>query len=241
MRSHYSIGFEGLKDKTNNFPVFIRLNLIDGNKKDQLIVLMDQNLSSLVDEFDSEKMTVPGYPQLYASIGDTKLVMNALPLNKTKTLVPLTLNLPITKVYELELDEYHLENSLLILEDKQENIFQELSIHSNYSFYANNGILDDRFVLHINTPIGSITANEVSSQFKPLITQYGLSGKLLIQLKEPCPSACHLRIFDMNARLVYDASLSEAETILHFGEGKGIYYLEIDNSHMVYRKKIAIL
>jgi hypothetical protein len=45
----------------------------------------------------------------------------------------------------------------------------------------------------------------------------------------------------MNARLVYDASLSEAETILHFGEGKGIYYLEIDNSHMVYRKKIAIL
>jgi hypothetical protein len=241
MRSHYSIGFEGLKDKTNNFPVFIRLNLIDGNKKDQLIVLMDQNLSSLVDEFDSEKMTVPAYPQIYTTIDNTKLVINALPLGKTKTIVPLTVNIPSTKVYQFELDEHHLENTLLILEDKQENIFQDLSIHPNYTFYATNGIIDDRFVLHINTPIGSITANEVSSQFKPLITQYGLSGELLIQLKEPRVSACHLSIYDMNARLVYKAELNEAETILHFRDGKGIYYLEIDNSHTVFRKQIAIL
>lgn len=34
MRSHYSIGFEGLKNKINNFPIFIRLNLMDGDKKD---------------------------------------------------------------------------------------------------------------------------------------------------------------------------------------------------------------
>jgi hypothetical protein len=45
----------------------------------------------------------------------------------------------------------------------------------------------------------------------------------------------------MNAKLVYFSALNEPKTLLHLSEGKGIYFIEIDNSHTVFRKKIAIL
>jgi len=245
MRSHYSIGFEGLKNKTNDFPIFIRLNLLDEDKKDQLIVLMDHHLSSLVDAFDSEKMMLPDYPLLYTSNGTANLVINALPLSKLRTTIPVTLYLPSTKTYQLQLDELHLENASLTLEDKQENVFQDLSMNSCYAFYAVGGLSTDRFVLHINSSFGTTTTtpsldNEVSGLFEPVIIQYGMSGDLLIRLKEPIPSACHLNIYDMSAHLIYSTNLNEAETMLHLIAGTGIYYIEIAHDHTLFRKKIAI-
>jgi hypothetical protein len=249
MRSHYTTGFEGLKNKATHYPVFIRLNLIDEDQKDQMIVFMDQHLNGLVDEFDSEKMMVPDYPQLYTSIGSSKLVINALPLSKLRTIIPVSVILPSSKTYQLQLDEVNLDNATLTLEDRQENIFQDLSINTCYTFYATNGLIDDRFFLHINSSFGNTAAtsnaeNDSSndtSLFEPLIIQYGLSGELLIELKEPLPSACHIRIHDMNAKLVYFSALNEPKTLLHLSEGKGIYYITIDNSHTVFRKKIALL
>jgi hypothetical protein len=45
----------------------------------------------------------------------------------------------------------------------------------------------------------------------------------------------------MNAKLVYFSELNEPKTLLHLSEGKGIYYITIDNGHTVFRKKIALL
>ena len=245
MRSHYSIGFEGLKNKSNNFPVFIRFNLIDENKKDQLIVLMDHHLSGLVDAFDSEKMMLPNYPLLYTSNGSVNLVINALPLSKLRTTIPVTLYLPSTKTYQFQLDELHLENATLTLEDKQENVFQDLSINSCYTFYALGGLSTDRFVLHVNTSFGATATtpsidDEVSHPSEPVIIQYGMSGDLLIRLIEPLQAACHLNIYDMSAHLIYSTDLNEAETMLHLLAGTGIYYIEIAHDHTLYRKKIAV-
>jgi hypothetical protein len=100
---------------------------------------------------------------------------------------------------------------------------------------------------HINSLFGNTASifendsNEDSNLFKPIIIQYGLSGELLIELKEPLPSACHIRIHDMNAKLVYFSALNEPKTLLQLNEGKGIYFIEIDNSQTVFRKKIALL
>ena len=66
-------------------------------------------------------------------------MINALPLSKLRTTIPVTLYLPSTKTYQFQLDELHLENATLTLEDKQENVFQDLSINSCYAFYALGG------------------------------------------------------------------------------------------------------
>lgn len=244
MRSHYSTGFEGLKNTANDFPVFIRLNLIDDEKKDQLIVMMDYHLDAMVDSFDSEKMSVPDYPQLYTSVGSINLVIDALPFSKLRTSVPITVDLPSSKSYQLQIDELNLENATLTLEDKQENILQDLSINPCYSFYSVNGVTSDRFVLHIHSILGTTASTspitDGSSLFEPLILQFGLSGDIFVRLMASNQSECHIRIYDMNAKLVYHATLHESETMLHLFEGNGIYFIELDANHHVFRKKIAI-
>jgi hypothetical protein len=243
MRSHYSIGFEGLKNKANDFPVFIRLNLLDDEKKDQLIVLMDDHLDALVDEFDSEKMFVTGYPQLYTTVGATKLVIDALPFSKLKSIIPITMNLPSSKYYQLQLDEFNLENVLLSLEDKEEHVLQDLSIHPCYSFYSVNGTISDRFILHIHSIFSTVSTSLITDDarlYEPIILQFGLSGDILIRLVDPNESACHVRIYDMNAKLVYHAKLHESETMLNLIAGNGVYFIEIENRNSVYRKRIAI-
>jgi hypothetical protein len=244
MRSHYSIGFEGLKNSANDFPVFIRLNLLDDEKKDQLIVIMDNHLNPLVDEFDSEKMPVPDYPQLYTSVGSTNLVIDALPFSKLRTSIPITVDLPSSKIYQLQLDELNLENASLTLEDKQENVLQDLSINPDYSFYSVNGTISDRFVLHINSIVGTTASTSLineSSIFDPLIIQFGLSGDILIRLMESNQSGFHVSIYDINAKQVYNATLYDSETMLHLFEGNGIYFVEIDSGYRIFRKRIVIV
>ena len=96
-------------------------------------------------KLDSEKMSVPDYPQLYTSVGSKNLVIDALPFTKFRTIVPITMNLPVSKFYQLQLDELNLKNASLTLEDKQENVFQDLSILPCYSFYSINGKRPLRF------------------------------------------------------------------------------------------------
>lgn len=245
MRSHYSIGFEGLKNSATDFPVFIRLNLIDDEKKDQFIVIMDYHLDTLFDSFDSEKMSVPDYPQLYTTVGSKNLVIDALSFSKLRTNIPISVDLPSSKSYQLQIDELNLENTSLILEDKHEHVLQDLSINPCYSFYSINGIISDRFVLRINSIYGTTASTSLimdeSSLFEPQIVQFGLSGDILIRLMDSnLTTECHVGIYDMNAKLVYYNTLHELETMLHLLEGDGIYFVEIDNNHSVYRKRIAI-
>ncbi|MEN9987510.1 MAG: RemA [Bacteroidota bacterium] len=248
MRSHHSLGFEGLRNTKNDFPIFLRMNLIDQEKKDQFIVVMDDHLNSLVDEFDSEKMNIVGYPQIYSSVGNTKLVINALPLSKLKTIVPISVNLPSSKFYQFQFDEVHLDNASIILEDKQENIFQDISIDSCYSFYSNLGMINDRFFLHFNSFIG-LTASayihpdnviEESGVLAPVITQYGLGGDVHIKFEEVNPTEYYLKIFDMSGELIYLTTIRESETTVQLLEANGLYFLELNDGHRVFRKKIVI-
>lgn len=248
MRSHHSTGYEGLKNSGDDFPVFIRMNLIDQEKKDQFIVVMDYHLNPLVDEFDSEKMNVIGYPQIFSSVGTTKLVIDALPLSKLRTIVPISVNLPTSKSYQFQFDEVHIDNASIILEDKQENSFQDVSIDSCYSFYSTLGMINDRFFLHFNTRLG-LTASafnlqdnvpEESGVLAPVFTQYGLSGDINIKFEDLNQRECHLKIYDMSGKLVYSMDIREPDSTVHLLEANGLYFLELNEGYRVFRKKIVI-
>ena len=57
---------------------------------------------------------------------------------------------------------------------------------------------------------------------------------------ESIPYECHVRIYDMCGKLVHKTKLFESESVLNLVKGYGIYFIEIDNSHIVQRNRISI-
>lgn len=248
MRSHHAIGFEGLKSCAQVFPVFLRFNLEDGLKKDQLILLMDQQMSASADAFDSEKMMLSGYPQVYTNVGSTKLVINSLPFSKSKVSVPLTLNVPLSKSYVFQTEEIQVEDGLVLLEDKQEQVFQDLSINPCYGFYSTSGVISDRFVIHMNLPNGVHSTTSASSTLLTSHSQTTVPFEMFetndqeihVSLQEAIVGACPLQIFDASGRLLKSMNLIDMETSIQLTEGPGVYFVQLEMNQQIFSKKLVI-
>jgi autotransporter-associated beta strand protein len=250
MLSHQT-GNPGLKSSTI-FPTLARVNLVDGPRFDQLLVFMNQDMSNSVDEYDSEKMFVSGNPQIYTMAAGKKLVMNGLNSNKKKISVPLYLDLPSSKVYELQLSEYILEDGIILLEDKQEGTIQDFTIHDTYAFYANSGVLSNRFVLHFFMPDATITAQGPSNSWVEDETSYteggsvqitaDSKGKVQISLDQPETDKVEgiVQATDANGRVVYSGVLEGQMTLLELNVPSGVYYLTVQRGNTIEKKKVFI-
>ena len=247
----HQTGNVGLKSSTI-FPTLARVNLVDGGRFDQMLVFMNQDMSNGVDQFDSEKMFVSGAPQIYTMAAGKKLVMNGLKNNKKKISIPLYLELPQSKVYNLQLADFNLEAGLILLEDKQEGTIQDFTIHDVYSFYANSGIVQNRFVLHFFMPDATITAQGPSNSWvaeEGSYTEGGnvqitadSKGKVQISLDQPETDKIEgsVQVTDANGRIVHSGALEGLTTLFELNVPTGIYYLTVQSGHLIENKKLFI-
>ena len=250
MLSHQS-GNPGLKSSTI-FPTLARVNLVDGARFDQMLVFMNQDMVNGVDEYDSEKMFVSGAPQLYTMAAGKKLVMNGLNSNKKKISVPVYLELPESKVYQLQLADYNLEDGLILLEDKQEGTIQDFTIHDTYAFYANSGVLQNRFVLHFFMPDATITAQGPSNSWAAeegsyteggnIVISSDPKGKVQISLDQPEIEKVEgtIQVIDANGKVVYNGQLEGLTTAFELNVPSGIYYLTVQSGNILENKKVFI-
>jgi hypothetical protein len=250
MLSHQT-GNPGLKTSTV-FPTLARVNLLDGARFDQMLVYLNQDMSNAVDQYDSEKMFVSGAPQLYTMASGKKLVMNGLKNNKKKISVPLYLELPTSKVYELQLSEYLLEDGLILLEDKQEGTIQDFTINDTYAFYANSGVLQNRFVLHFYMPDAAITAQGPSNSWVEeesaineggsiLVSSNGRGKVTITQDIDATPTEKgSVVVRDAAGKEVYNSLLSGSETVFELNTPSGVYFVEVQLNGQIEVKKIFV-
>jgi hypothetical protein len=242
----------GLKSSTV-FPNLARVNLVDGNNFDQLLVYLNGDMSNEVDEYDSEKMPVGGTVQVYTMSSNKKLVMNGLKNNKKKVSVPLYLELPQTKSYTLQLSEYQVEDGLILLEDKQEGTIQDFTLMENYSFYANSGLLQNRFVLHFILPNAELATQGPSNSWVAAedgsYTEGGdveisndAKGNIEITLNQAAEQKVEGTVFvtDMNGKEVYNGKLEGITTAIELDVPSGIYYLTVQSGTLIEKKKVFI-
>jgi autotransporter-associated beta strand protein len=242
----------GLKSSTV-FPNLARVNLVDGNNFDQLLVYLNGDMSNEVDEYDSEKMPVGGTVQVYTMSSNKKLVMNGLKNNKKKVSVPLYLELPQTKSYTLQLSEYQVEDGLILLEDKQEGTIQDFTLMENYTFYANSGLLQNRFVLHFILPNAELATQGPSNSWvaaeEGSYTEGGdveISnddrGNIEITLNQAAEQKVEGTVFvtDMNGKEVYNGKLEGITTAIELDVPSGIYYLTVQSGTLIEKKKVYI-
>jgi len=247
----HQIGNVGLKSSTV-FPALARVNLVDGNNFDQLLVYLNSDMSNEVDQYDSEKMLSSGTVQMYTMSSNKKLVMNGLKNNKKKVSVPLYLELPETKSYTLQLSEYMMEDGLILLEDKQEGTIQDFTINENYSFFANSGLLQNRFVLHFILPNAELTTQGPSNSWVTEEGSYTEGGDVEIfnddrgNIQITVNQAADLKVegtvsvTDMNGKAVYTGQLEGITTNIELNVPSGIYYLTVQSGTLIEKKKVFI-
>lgn len=250
MLSHQT-GNTGLKSSTI-FPTLARVNLVDGPRFDQMLVFLNQDMTNGVDQYDSEKMFASGVPQIYTMAAGKKLVMNGLNSNKKKISVPVYLELPESKVYNLQLADYNLEDGLILLEDKLEGTIQDFTFNDSYAFYANSGVLQNRFVLHFYAPDATITAQGPSNTWAAEEGSYSegtnveitadSKGKVQISLNQPETEKVDgiVQVTDANGRIVHSGALEGAVTTIELNVPSGIYYLTVQSGNMIENKKVFI-
>jgi hypothetical protein len=234
------------------FPTLARVNLVDGNLFDQLLVYMNGDMTNEVDQYDSEKLPVSGTVQVYTMASNKKLVMNGLKNNKKKVSVPLYLELPETKSYTLQLSEYVLEDGLILLEDKQEGTMQDFTLLENYTFYANSGQLHNRFVLHFILPNAELTTQGPSNSWVGPETSYTDGGnvaitndsrgniEITIDQVEDQKVEGNVTVTDMNGKEVYKGQLDGITTAVSLNVPAGIYYLTVQSGTLFEKKKVFI-
>ena len=249
MREHYVQGVAGLRSSIEEFPAFLRLNLLQGIDMDQLILYMKPEASSEFDSYDSEKMSLTGLPQFYSKYGDKNLVINGMKNVKAKTSIPLTLEMPSSKTYIFHAEEFNIEDGLILLEDKQEGVIQDLTINPTYSFFGEAGTNGSRFVVHFhltNAPVlvggpmelESLVSDELTTDNIQITSN--IQGTVIIRLDEGFKPEGSIRIFDASGRLVEQTDLNDQETTIQLNEQAGLYFVEVAAGKLMVKKKIVI-
>ncbi len=247
MLSHQS-GAVGLKDITS-FPAFARLNLVSGDFYDQVVIYTDANATSEVEDYDSKKFFLPNKAQVYCPVGNDKLVINALKKGKAQTSAPLTVELPSTQVYKFEMAESFVENGLVILEDKQEGIFQDMGVNPIYEFYGNSGVVADRFVLHFHLPNGTNNGGQAGNEGQASVEDLtsgqiaviaNQDGAVTVALSSDLTTSGDIQIFDGAGRLVAQKAITSAQTSLQLSNGMGVYFVRVQTPMKSEMKKVMV-
>jgi hypothetical protein len=251
MRSHQANG-AGLRSSAQDFPAFLRFNMFDGENKDQVILFMSPDASTSLDEHDSEKMIATGSAQFYSTVNAKKLVINGMKNMKSKTSIPLILDLPTSKSYSFQAEEFNIEDGLILLEDKQEGVIQDLTINPVYSFFGNAGINSTRFVIHFHLPFPAFgtfdfEANELSANNTDLsfetsdITIFSNGkGQISVSLPSIEMKDAQLEVIDASGRTKLKKKLIEKETVTNLDICSGIYYIRVSSSQNIKLQKIFI-
>ncbi len=248
IRSHQASGV-GLRSTPQDFPAFLRFNMIDGQNKDQVILLMSPDAAMTLDAFDSEKMSASGFAQFYSTVNAKKLVINGMKNVKAKTSVPLTLEMPTSKSYTFQAEEFNIEDGLILLEDKQEGVIQDLTINPTYSFFGNAGTNATRFVVHFQLAgapvlvggpmeLESLGSDELSTDNIQIVSNN--QGTVIIRLDEGFKPEGSIRIFDASGRLVEQTDFKDQETTIQLNEKAGMYFVEVSAGKLMVKKKIVI-
>ena len=250
MRSHFSAlggSTAGLKSTTNDRKLFLRMNLLQANKKDQIIVYVNDNATNGFDQFDGEKMMQAGMPQFYTSAAGKKITINGLNSAKKQQSLPITMELPTTGVHSFMIEDLEISNGLVWLEDKQEETMQALEPGTVYEFFANSGINTERFVLHFQliddaTPVNVYNEVNSSANFsgKGASVHAEAAGVVVIKLPATTEGITDIQIRDAAGKLVYTGSTNTLETSVQLEQANGIYYVTLNSASGVEVRKVFI-
>jgi hypothetical protein len=245
MRSHFtsiSGSTAGLRSTNDELKMFLRMNLLQDEDKDQIIVYVNNNSSNEFDEFDGEKMMQVDRPQFYTTSSEKKIVINGLSAINTQKSLPITMELTTTGDHQFMVEDLQIESGNVWLEDKTLGTFQLLNQGYGYKFFAYEGLSDDRFVLHLKLKDEPTPNFEEASEIESNLANVYSEGVGVVVIKLPATDdvATDVQIYDAAGRVFFTGNLKSLETKVQLNQAKGIYYVSLSSSNGMEVRKVFI-
>ncbi len=154
-RTHSDQGFWKNSDK-NNIPNLIRLNIEKNGYTDETIIRTHKNATDNRDfDLDAYKMfSWDGFkPQIFTTNSEfsKNYSINSLaPLKNEHKIIPLAIYIGYEGEYNINLTENTFTDTHIWLEDIKNNLTLNILDSAKYTFCENQGIINNRFKLHLN-------------------------------------------------------------------------------------------
>jgi hypothetical protein len=224
----------------------VRLNLNDGKSDDQAVVYENENASNGIEEFDTDKFIDENHHQVYFLEGTKEVSLDGLKDATAKQRVDVGIQITSAGTYTINAVELGVEEDV-VLEDKFTHIFQDLKRNSSYSFTANAGTYNNRFVLHFTlnpqteTAMESVAVTEEVTEVEgvQVYTTTGQQVKVWVLNNTDFENAT-VKVYDAVGNMIERKNMTSSELLLDLDTATGVYLVEVTGDSKVFTKKIFI-
>lgn len=219
----------------------IKLTYTGGEGADDVVfVFMNGSSADYDSNEDIEKwFGAETAPQAYSVTGDYKLSINRMPEIASDLVLPVGLETGMDGNYSVSVSDLETMPLSLhyYLEDKKENIFTDLSVNGNYSFFSSTSDASGRFNLHIlKNALGTgdmINAGNFSV--------WSENGRLIVAIPGNDMLPADLKVYDLSGRVLCSEKIISGN---RYETGvnaiTGIYLVEIVTPKGTAVKKVFI-
>jgi len=228
MREHRDVNGNLMKAPRQDTRTSVRLQLINGTQRDELLIYQDAGASNDYDSYDSPKMmnNSTTVPDLYSMAGDEQLVINGLNSITENMELPLGFILKSAATLKMKATELNSlpEGMQVYLLDKTANTQTQLTPESEYSFTTTEATInnDSRFSLVFKSP-GITTVDDVS-EFNKMTVFVNAQKELVITAPENSSYA----VYTMVGEQVKAGKVTENAVRINT-VSQGVYLVKVNN------------
>jgi hypothetical protein len=210
----------------SDIPDLLKLTISGNGMTDEIALYFSESDEDLV-KFPS---SAEHLPQIWSVEDNMPIAINKLQNASAEQTVSLGISCDISGSYLISANEYSFENTDVILEDTQTNVFTELSQDATYGFEYEAGEDTERFILHFNP--SSVSASDMQEKSMRVY-----ASDNILYVKNSDTEIGIIEIINMLGQSVYKGKL-QSETYLSITTG--IYIVKIDTNNEMLIHKIIV-
>ena len=178
--------------------------------------------------------------------GIKELSMDGLKDATAKQKVDMGIQITAAGTYTINATELGVEEDVM-LEDKFTHTFQDMKRNSTYSFTANAGTYNNRFVLHFTlnpqteSSMESVAVTEEVAQAEgvSVYTTTGQQVKVWVTNTADFQNAT-VKVYDAIGNMIERKNMTSNELLLDLDTATGVYLVEVTGANKTFTKKIFI-
>jgi hypothetical protein len=242
MRSHADVSTNSFKAPEVIAQQVLRLQVSNGENKDEAIVLFNDAASNGYDAYDSPKMTNANVaiPEIFTMAGTEQLVINGLNSVTANQELPLGFKTGQSNLFTIKATEIsNFEAGMkVILRDNALATEQELTDGSTYSFSSDVATTTTRFSVLFKS--AGVTTGLNNTTDKVAFIYKNANNQISVSLKGDLSNEAYVSVYNAVGQKLHTEQITNANAVLGTPFTSGIYLVTVNNGGKSVTKKVIL-